>query len=122
MIKIHKKDRYRKLRKVKFLRSIRGILAIFLILLCFTAYFNYNQFNNDQFNDHLNDLNIYKEPKVALNEPNARSLRISQHTTISNSFFPLSLPTNVYFTLVEGWTSEDITIYYEGYLRKKIGY
>ncbi|MHA2184839.1 MAG: hypothetical protein ACXAAI_07540, partial [Promethearchaeota archaeon] len=51
--------------------------------------------------------------------PNSKPLQINQFASTSNSFFPLSFPTDVHFTLVEGWTSENVTIYYEGISIKK---
>ncbi|MFX1570218.1 MAG: hypothetical protein ACFFCV_17810, partial [Promethearchaeota archaeon] len=44
---------------------------------------------------------------------------IYQHATISNTFFPSTLPRNVSFTLVEDWTSKNITILYEGVAQQK---
>ncbi|MFW9822582.1 MAG: hypothetical protein ACFFE4_06590 [Candidatus Thorarchaeota archaeon] len=58
-------------------------------------------------------------PTISSDTPNSKPLLINQYATVSNSFFPLSLPTNVSFTLVEGWTSKNVTIYYEGITHKK---
>jgi len=65
-----------------------------------------NEGNN--FNRGIEDL-----PQLSVVQPNSRPLLITQHAQVSSSYFPLSLPTKVSFTLVDGWTSKNITINYE---------
>ncbi len=67
----------------------------------------------EQNMDQISDLNVINDLKSAANEPNGKPLLIYQHATISNTFFPSSLPTNVSFTLLEGWTSKNVTINYD---------
>ncbi|MHA2393962.1 MAG: hypothetical protein ACXAEX_18675, partial [Promethearchaeota archaeon] len=78
-------------------------------------------FSNE--NRNLKDFNAnpknYECPIQSSATPNSKPLLINQYATTSNSFFPVSLPTNIHFTLVEGWTSKNVTIYYEGIALKK---
>jgi hypothetical protein len=89
-----------------------------MILLSLSSLLLFLNDNNIPNNFHSPIKNI-KKPYQSLNSPNSKPLLINQLATTSNSFFPQSLPTNVHFTLVEGWTSKNVTIYYEGISIKK---
>jgi hypothetical protein len=60
-----------------------------------------------------------EKPRLSSDAPNSKPLRIYQFATTSNSFFPSILPADAHFTLAEGWTSNNVTIYYEGVSVKK---
>jgi len=55
-----------------------------------------------------------QQPQVSANQPNSKPLVVTQYATAFNTIYPLSLPKDVSFTLVEGWTSSNITILYDG--------
>ncbi|MHA2031140.1 MAG: hypothetical protein ACW99Q_17305, partial [Candidatus Kariarchaeaceae archaeon] len=70
----------------------------------------------------INDENFTRnieKPRLSSDAPNSKPLRIYQFATTSNSFFPSILPTDIHFTLAEGWTSNNVTIFYEGVSVKK---
>jgi hypothetical protein len=103
-------------------------ITVLLFALCFMIssgisqfYFgNYNDISlGEQNMDQISDINVITDLKTAANEPNGKPLLIHQHSTISNTFFPPSLPTNVSFTLLEGWTSKNVTIHYDGVSHRK---
>ena len=103
-------------------------IALLLFALGFTITFNISQFyignyngntNRNQTTDPISDKYVINHLKTSANEPNGKPLLIHQHTTISNTFFPPTLPSNVSFTLLEGWTSKNVTINYEGVSHRK---
>ncbi len=115
--------------KFQFAKSkgrIKGIyiLVSIMILLIFV---NLNNLSNSTVDtpigehnaDFISDLTIINEPKVSALEPNGKPLLVYQHSTITKNFFPLSLPYDVSFTLVEGWTSKNVTIIYDGISHQK---
>ncbi len=75
--------------------------------------FNFSPPLNENSVDLSNDL------KLSSNESNSKPLLVYQYATITNTFFPLSLPKNVSFTLLEDWVSENITIFYDGVSHRK---
>jgi len=76
---------------------------------------NYNDISiREQNMDPISDINVINDLKAAANEPNGKTLFVIQHANTSNSFLPFSLPTNISFTLAQGWISKNITINYEG--------
>lgn len=70
--------------------------------------FNFSPPLNENSVDLSNDL------KLSANEPKSKPLLVYQYTTISNTIFPLSLPKNVSFTLLEDWISKNVTINFDG--------
>jgi hypothetical protein len=73
---------------------------------------------NDQKQSNNDPMN-FKTPNISSHLPNSKPLLVYQHSTISNTYFPLSLPTDISFTLVEGWTSNNVTITYNGVAHHK---
>ncbi|MFW9900273.1 MAG: hypothetical protein ACFFDY_03175 [Candidatus Thorarchaeota archaeon] len=102
-----------KLKKSKFK------IIIFLIVLSLSSVLFYDPFiwklNKNQ-NNHFKNI---ENPEIALDEPNGKPLFIHQYANISNEYIQRSLPVNVSFTLIQGWTSKNITINYEGVSQKK---
>ncbi len=102
-------------------------ISILVSVIVFLIFVNLNNFSNstldtsigEQNADSFSDLNKIKEPKVAANEPNGKPLLVYQHSTITKTFYPFSLPYDISFTLVEGWTSKNVTISYDGVAHKK---
>ncbi len=41
-------------------------------------------------------------------------LKVIQHSKVTNTIYPLSLPTNISFTLAEDWISDNISILFDG--------
>jgi len=110
------------------LKKRNRAITLLLFALCVMITSNISQFyfgnyngnsNRNQTTDPISDTDVINDLKVAANEPNGKPLLIHQHSTISNSFFPSSLPTNVSFTLLEGWTSKNVTINYDGVSHQK---
>ncbi|NVM35233.1 MAG: hypothetical protein HWN81_06535 [Candidatus Lokiarchaeota archaeon] len=96
------------------------IFSISVVLSCLNP--NNSSIFHDRFNEEEqinDDSNDFKNLKINSNGPNARPLLVYQHATISNTFLPLSLPTNVSFTLSENWISKNVTIYYNGVSHQK---
>ncbi len=90
--------------KIKFV-SVLFLFSFFLLL-------NLNSNNTYYYSD---DFDTYSHQlKTSLSPVNGNPLLLIQHANTSSSFLPLSLPTNVSFTLAQGWTSKNITINYEG--------
>jgi len=102
-------------------------LFLFLIfIIAFLGNFALNPFSFD--NHYLEDIKFKENDKnfelddrlnTAYYSPKGKPLTIIQHATISNTFFPFSLPTNVSFTLLEGWNSKNVTIDYDGVSHQK---
>ncbi|MHA1483566.1 MAG: hypothetical protein ACTSQA_09080, partial [Candidatus Heimdallarchaeaceae archaeon] len=110
------------------LKKRNRTITLLLFALCFMITSNISQFYLGNYNDistkeqkmdQTFDLDTISDLKTAANEPNGNPLLIHQHTTISNTFFPPTLPSNVSFTLLEGWTSKNVTINYEGVSHRK---
>jgi len=98
-------------------------ITVLLFALCFMIssnisqiYFgNYNDISiREQKMDQILDKDVINDLKTAANQPNSKPLLVIQHANTSNTFVPFSLPTNISFTLAQGWTSKNITINYEG--------
>lgn len=94
-------------------------LSFILIFMSFVVNLNnfplyYNQNENLQSNDDLHEIRSPLNLKDASNVPNARPLSVDQHATITKSFFPQFLPSNVSFTLGKDWISKNTTIFFEG--------
>ncbi len=106
--------------KKKRTKALVFIFSISVILSCINpnnSSISLSRFNQEEkFNDDLND---FETLKINLNGPNAKPLLVYQHATISNAFFPLSLPTNISFILLEDWTSKNVTIHYGGVSHQK---
>ncbi|MFX1501109.1 MAG: hypothetical protein ACFFDH_09130, partial [Promethearchaeota archaeon] len=83
-----------------------------LFISNFMLIFNFSP----QFNE--NSVDLSNDLKLSANDTKSKPLLVYQHATISNTFFPLSLPKNVSYTLLEDWVSENTTIYYEGVSHK----
>ena len=101
-------------------------ITVLLFALCFMIFSNLSQFYFGNYNaireqnmDQISDINVINNLKTAANELNGKPLLILQHSTISNTFFPSSLPTNVSFTLLEDWISKNVTINYDGVSHRK---
>jgi len=104
-------------------------IELFLFLIFIIAFLgnfapNLFSFDNHYFEDikfKENDKNFELDERLntAYYDPKGKPLTIIQHATISNTFFPFSLPTSVSFTLLEGWTSKNVTIDYDGVSHQK---
>lgn len=80
-----------------------------LLLFSLISFLNLNNYNNsDTFETDSLQL------KTSSSLVNGNPLLVTQHANTSNSFLLSSLPTNVSFTLAQGWISKNITINYEG--------
>ncbi|MFX1557122.1 MAG: hypothetical protein ACFFC9_07700 [Promethearchaeota archaeon] len=89
----------------------KRIIISFILLITFNLLFTSNLFiakNNLTDNDKNNSL------RTSASEVKGKPLLINQYSTITNSFFPSSLPTNVSFTLFEDWISQNVNIEFEG--------
>ena len=111
--------KYQNHKKIEFL-----LFLIFIIALLGNFELNLFSFDNHYFEDikfKENDKNFELDERLntAYYDPKGKPLTIIQHATISNTFFPFSLPTNVSFTLLEGWTSKNVTIDYDGVSHQK---
>ncbi|MFX0104963.1 MAG: hypothetical protein ACFE75_05690 [Candidatus Hodarchaeota archaeon] len=98
------------------LKNSKFRIIIFIISLSLSSILFCNPFiwklNQNQNTDH-------NSPELALDVPNGKPLVIHQYANISNDYIQRSLPVNVSFTLIQGWTSKNITINYEGVSQKK---
>jgi hypothetical protein len=116
---IHNKSSHNhmKLLHIKLKKEIKkGIIILSSIfVICFSLYIsNPSKITiNDQKQSNNDPIN-FKTPKISSHLPNSKPLLVYQHSTISSTQFPLSLPTDISFTLVEGWTSKNVTITYDG--------
>ncbi|MFW9902364.1 MAG: hypothetical protein ACFFDY_13940, partial [Candidatus Thorarchaeota archaeon] len=97
-------DSFKKKHNVSFL-----IISIIFILI-FTIPNNSPNFFAKNYEE--NNLYDFDNPKLSSNGPISKPLLITQHSTISNTIFPSSLPKNISFTLLEDWTSQNVTINY----------
>ncbi|TFG20309.1 MAG: hypothetical protein EU533_06195, partial [Promethearchaeota archaeon] len=103
-------------KKLVFLVSL-AFLLIFIEIFNVAQFVFINSYSKDiEYNENGNEGN-YREFNNGLNTASqdlkGRALSVTQHATISNTFFPFSLPTNVSFTLLEEWTSKNVTISYD---------
>ena len=99
--------------------KIRNCLPSYLILLISflsISLITTENLSTDDLNGNPECLNYQIESSST---PNSKPLLINQFATTSDSFFPLSLPTDVHFTLAEDWISNNVTIYYDGLSIKK---
>ena len=79
-----------------------------------------NHYSEDvKFKENDKNFELDERLNTAYYDPKGKPLTIIQHATISNTFFPFSLPKNVSFTLLEGWTSKNVTIDYDGVSHNK---
>ncbi len=85
---------------------------LYLAIPLYKGFFNEKNQNN-------NDLNNFNDPNLSQIQPNSKPLLIYQHSTITNTFYPLSLPSDISFRLLEGWTSKNVTITYDGVSHQK---
>ena len=100
------------------------LLISIIVLLIFV---NLNNLSNstldmsigEQNTDSMSDLNIINKPKVAANEPNGKPLLVNHYANTSKIYSDSILPNNISFTLVQGWTSKNINVSYEGVSVKK---
>ena len=83
-----------------------------LILLSLILLLNLNTNNNYNKSDSFET--VSHQLKTASSPVNGRPLSVIQHANTSNSFLPSALPTNISFTLAQGWISKNITIDYDG--------
>ena len=91
--------------------SKRSTFISLIILFSFLIILNLN--SNNSFND-ADSYESFSKLKTFSSSVNGKPLSVTQHANVSNSFFPSSLPTNISFTLAQGWISTNITINYEG--------
>ncbi|MDX1797903.1 MAG: hypothetical protein R3255_04580, partial [Candidatus Lokiarchaeia archaeon] len=87
----------------------------------FSLIFNYeavtkNKINIDQYNNNNDNFN---ELKLSASGPNAKPLIVHQYANITKTYTDISSGENVSFTLVQDWTSENVTLNYEGISIKK---
>lgn len=94
--------------------KFRRFLLICMLILIPLSSISLRSYDNGTLKNIKANPNNYKPPILSSEIPNSKPLLISQYATASSSFFPLSLPTNVHFTMVEGWNSKNVTIYYDG--------
>ncbi|MFX0081419.1 MAG: hypothetical protein ACFE94_06685 [Candidatus Hodarchaeota archaeon] len=93
------------------------LLNILILVFLLSISFHSNEYNNRKDSNNL--VKNFEIPIQSTSPPNSKPLLINQFATTLNTFFPSSLPTNVHFTLVEGWNSQNVTISYEGISIKK---
>jgi hypothetical protein len=103
---------------LKILNHKKGKVAILLMFLLvllgnIKLHNSINYDSNNNYNLRNKDTESDSRLKTANLDPKGSPLLITQHAIISNTYFPLSLPTNVSFTLLEGWTSKNVTINYD---------
>jgi hypothetical protein len=92
------------------------VFSIFLGFLFFNFYAGFYWKSESDHNDSKNNL---ENPRISLEEPNGKPLLVHQFANISNDYIERTLPVNVSFTLLEGWTSKNVTIRYHGVSQKK---
>jgi hypothetical protein len=101
--------------------TIIPLIGAFLFALIFV---NVNQIQvyDNKSNLIYNEFDNFSSPLKSSTTPNSKPLTIFQHAVVSQSFYPFSLPTNVSYTLVDGWTSKNTTINYEGvsYIKDRV--
>ena len=97
-----------------------GIILIFIFVFSFNtlAFQVVNTFHN-QRDYQSDDFNHVQEPIVASNAPNGKSLLIHQYANITEVQNNVNSGENVSFTLYDDWTSQNITINYEGVTQKR---
>ncbi|MHA2391606.1 MAG: hypothetical protein ACXAEX_06525 [Promethearchaeota archaeon] len=103
---------------MKFRITISKIIIFLLFTSLFLTLF-YNSFFWKLDNYKNKDFNDSEAPEISLEEPNGKPLIIHQFANISNNYIQRNLPVNISFTLIQGWTSKNITISYEGVSKKK---
>ncbi|MFX1323352.1 MAG: hypothetical protein ACFE8N_00230 [Promethearchaeota archaeon] len=99
--------------------KFRRFLLICMLILIPLSSISLHSYDIRNLKDNSANSKYFEIPFLSYDSPNSKPLLINQYATITNSFFPLSLPTNVSFTLAEGWTSKNVTIYYDGITHKK---
>ncbi len=90
--------------------KIRIMSLLLLFSLVSLLNVNINKYFNSSDSFETDSLQL----KTSSAPVNGKPLLVIQHANISNSFLPFSLPTNISFTLAQGWISKNITIDYEG--------
>ena len=85
-----------------------AVLIVFSFLSIFNSLSNTNNriLNKISLEIEQRDCLIGDFLHLSTDDPNSRPLQITQHARVYKSYLPLNLPTNVSFTLVEGWTSK----------------
>ena len=96
--------------KYKRASQLAGFMILFPLIIITTINL---PFISNQIFQNPNIISQIKYPNLSAEEPNAKPLTATQYSTSVQSYFPLTLPYNVSFPLVEGWTSNNITILYE---------
>ncbi len=103
---------------VKKKKGIVILVSIFIILFFLNIpNFSMISFNNQKLTTDKSK--NFRNPNISSDGTNSRPLLVYQHTTISNIYYPLSLPSDISFTLIEGWTSKNVTITYDGVSHQK---
>ena len=102
--------------KVLNLKKEKLVILLLLLIVLLENIIVYNLNNQNSLkNEIVSNKNLEKDLglKAAYQDPIGSPLLITQHATISNTYFPLNLPTNVSFTLSKVWTSKNVTINYD---------
>jgi hypothetical protein len=107
--------------------KIVSVLFIFLVVLsCFALILNKSQFIEFQdsykknvFNEENSDPKIINNLRIAADEPNGKPLNVHQYANISKTYDEITLPMNINFDLLPGWTSKNVSIHYDGIAQKK---
>lgn len=99
-------------------KEIVILTSIFIILFFFNLP-NISRISDNNQKRTNTDSNNFRNPRMSSDLPNSRPLLVHQHSSISRTYFPLSLPTNISFTLVDDWTSKNVTIIYDGVSHRK---
>ena len=91
------------------------LLLVLLVVLLGSIRLYYPNNQNSLKNEIVSNKDFEKDLglKPASQDTKGSPLLVTQYATISNTFFPYNLPTNVSFTLLEGWTSKNVTINYD---------
>ncbi len=94
------------------------LMVLFIFALILVEANQIQTLDNKDYNFN-EEATYFSDPLISSDTPNSKPLIISQHAVASQSYYPLSLPTNVSFTLVEGWNSKNVTIQYKGVSQQK---
>jgi len=105
-------NKYNNRRYKKLKISLLLLFMLYLTIPLYKGFFN-------EKNQNKNDLNNFTAPNLSQIQPNSKPLLIYQHSTITNTFYPLSLPSDISFRLLDGWTSKNVTITYDGVSHQK---
>lgn len=103
------------------MKSTTRIVILFLLLSCFSiAVFARNvpvlsdSPDESVKSDYQENLLKNEQRAAASNEFIGRPLEVCQHSTYTRAYHPYIFPSNVSVTLAEGWTSNNVSISFDG--------